>query len=226
MPKFWRTVYWIYLKDLKEEFRSTDHLLATLVFGTMLVFVFSFALELVEVSTDQVFPAALWVSVFFMAILALQRSFAKEREGGTLDALLVVSRERSVLFYAKFLASFTILLLLEVVVVPLLWILIEVTGPKVNLWLFLASVFLGSWGLAAVGTLLSGITAQLPGARLLFPILAFPILIPLLIGAVLCTQGALLGEVEPVLGWFYLLLIFDLLFTILPLVLFDYVVEG
>ena len=132
--------------------------------------------------TDQVFPAALWVSVFFMAILALQRSFAKEREGGTLDALLVVSRERSVLFYAKFLASFTILLLLEVVVVPLLWILIEVTGPKVNLWLFLASVFLGSWGLAAVGTLLSGITGASWGEA--FSHSGLPILIPLLIGAV------------------------------------------
>ena len=226
MPKFWRKVFLIYLKDLKDEFRTTDHLLSTLVFGTMLVFVFSFALQLVEIGTAQVFPAVLWVSIFFMAILALQRSFAKEQDNGALDALLLASGDRSILFYAKFLFSLTVLLLLEVVVVPLLWIFIDVAGAKANLWFFLGALFLGSWGLAAVGTLLNGITVQLPGARLLFPILLFPILIPLLLGAILCTQGALVGEIKAVSGWMYLLVIYDLLFTILPLLLFDYVLEG
>lgn len=226
MGRFWRKVFVIYWKDLREEFRSADHLLATLVFGTMLVFVISFALELVEIGSAQVFPAVLWVSVFFMAVLALQRSFAKEQEDGTLDALLLASGDRSVLFYAKFLSGLTMLLLLEAIVVPLLWIFIEVETAKVTFWFFLAALLLGSWGLAAAGTLLNGITAQLPGARLLFPILTFPILIPLLIGAILCTQRALAGEVAPVLGWLYLLMIFDLVFTVLPLVLFDYVLEG
>lgn len=224
--KFGRRILLIYRKDLQDELRSTDHLLSTLVFGTMLVFVFSFALELADVGTEQIFPAVLWVSIFFMSVLALQRSFAKEREYGALDALLLASGERSVLFYAKFLFSLTVLLLLELVVVPLLWIFLDVGGGSASLWFFLAAVLAGSWGLAAVGTLLNGITVQLPGARLLFPILAFPLLIPLLMGAILCTQGALSGQVQAVLGWFYLLLVFDLLFTVLPLLLFDYILEG
>ena len=66
----------------------------------------------------------------------------------------------------------------------------------------------------------------LAGARLLFPILAFPLLIPVLIGAILCTQGALAGDRQSVLGWLYLLMIFDLLFTVIPLLLFDYILEG
>ncbi|NMB02157.1 MAG: hypothetical protein GX971_11695 [Firmicutes bacterium] len=226
MPKFWSKVFLIFLKDLKDEFRTTDHLLATVVFGIMLVFIFSFALQIVDLGTEQVFPAVLWVSIFFMAILALQRSFANEKDSGALDALLLASGDRSILFYAKFLSSLAILLLLEAVVVPLLWIFIDVVSARANVWFFVAAVFLGSWGLAAVGTLLNGITAQLPNARLLFPILAFPLLTPLLIGSILCTQGALLGDIDAVLGWFYLLLIFDLLFTIFPLVLFDYVLEG
>ena len=73
MPSFWRKAWLIYRKDLTDEFRTTDHLLSTVVFGIMLVFVTSFALQLVDVSTNDVFPAVLWVSIFFMAVLALQR---------------------------------------------------------------------------------------------------------------------------------------------------------
>ncbi len=226
MPSFVRKAWLIYCKDLREEFRTTDHLLSTLVFGTMLVFVFSFALQLVEAAPEAIFPAVLWVSIVFVAILALQRSFAKEKDSGALDALLLAAGDRSILFYAKFLFSLTVLLLLEVIVVPLLWVFMGAAGTTVHMPLFVAAVFLGSWGLAAVGTLLNGITVQLPGARLLFPILAFPLFVPLLIGAVLCTQGALVGETRAVLGWLYLLAAFDLVFTIVPLLLFDYVLEG
>ena len=129
MPSFVRKAWLIYCKDLREEFRTTDHLLSTLVFGTMLVFVFSFALQLVEAAPEAIFPAVLWVSIVFMAILALQRSFAKERQR-RLDALLLAAGDRSILFYAKFLFSPTVLLLLEVIVVPLLWVFMGRPEPR------------------------------------------------------------------------------------------------
>ena len=213
MPKFWRKVFLIYLKDLKDEFRTTDHLLSTLVFGTMLVFVFSFALQLVEIGTAQVFPAVLWVSIFFMAILALQRSFAKEQDNGALDALLLASGDRSILFYAKFLFSLTVLLLLEVVVVPLLWIFIDVAGAKANLWFFLGAVFLGSWGFAVALCSTASLSSCLGRSALSHP--AFSHSDSPAPGAILCTQGPG-GEIKAVSGWMYLLVIHDLLFTILP----------
>ena len=82
MPNFWGKVYLVYLKDLKDEIRSFHHLVGTLVFGVMLVFISSYALQLVELDTDRVFPAVLWVSVYFAATLALQRAFSKEHEKG------------------------------------------------------------------------------------------------------------------------------------------------
>lgn len=226
MPSFWKKVYLIYQKDLREEIQTFNHLLGTLVFGVMLVFIFSYALELVELETDLIFPAVLWVTIYFSSALALQRGFAKEQEGGTLDALLLASGDRSILFFAKFFASLTVLLIFEAVVVPLFWIFMDINGANLSLGLFLVSLLLGNWGLAAVGTVLNGITIQLPGARLLFPLLLFPLLIPLLMGAILTSQGALLGQAGSVLGWIYLLVAFDLLFTVIPLLLFDYVLEG
>ncbi|MDI9421000.1 MAG: heme exporter protein CcmB [Bacillota bacterium] len=226
MPNFWGKVYLVYLKDLKDEIRSFHHLVGTLVFGVMLVFISSYALQLVELDTDRVFPAVLWVSVYFAATLALQRAFSKEHEKGSLDALLLASGDRGILFLAKFLCSLTVLLILEVVVIPLFWVFLGVSAPDLNMGFFFASLFLGSWGLAAIGTMLNGMTVQLPGARLLFPVLMFPLLIPLLMGAILCSQGAVSGEVQSTMGWVYVLLAFDFVFTITPLLLFDYVLEG
>ncbi|HHT89374.1 MAG TPA: hypothetical protein GXZ68_00205 [Firmicutes bacterium] len=226
MPNFWGKVYLVYLKDLKDEIRSFHHLVGTLVFGVMLVFISSYALQLVESDTDRVFPAVLWVSVYFAATLALQRAFSKEHEKGSLDALLLASGDRGILFLAKFLCSLTVLLILEVVVIPLFWVFLGVSAPDLNMGFFFASLFLGSWGLAAIGTMLNGMTVQLPGARLLFPVLMFPLLIPLLMGAILCSQGAVSGEVQSTMGWVYVLLAFDFVFTITPLLLFDYVLEG
>lgn len=226
VPNYWNKVFLIYQKDLKDEIRTFSHLLGTLVFGVMLVFIFSYALQLVHLETDSIFPAVLWVSVYFAATIALQRAFAKEHEDRTLDALLLASGDRGILFIAKFFCSLTILLIFEAVVVPLFWIFMGVTGYNLHMGLFLVSLSLGSWGLAAIGTMLNGMTVQLPGSRLLFPILMFPLLLPLFMGAILTTQGAILGEVQSVMGWIFLLLAFDLIFTISPLLLFDYVLEG
>lgn len=227
MPSYWRKVFLVYRKDLRDEFRTFDNLLATLIFGALLVFIFSFAFQLADLETEQAFPAVLWVSVFFSAMLAIQRSFAKEKDNGALDALLLATGDRGIIFVAKFLCNFTVLVVFELVVVPLLWVFIGVnTLGSFDIALFLASLLLGSWGLAAIGTMLNGITIQIPSARLLFPILMFPLLIPLLIGVILCSHAALIGCRGSVLGWLYLLLAFDLLFTLVPLVLFDYVLEG
>lgn len=226
MPSAWKKVFLIYQKDLKDEMRTFSHLIGTLIFGVMLVFIFSYALQLVDLESEKVFPAVLWVSIYFAATLALQRAFAKEHDDATLDALLMASGDRGLLFIAKFLYSLTILLIFEAIVVPLFWVFMGFHGQDSSLGFFVASLLLGSWGLAAIGTMLNGMTVQLPGSRLLFPILMFPLLIPLLMGAILCSQGALSGEVQPAMGWVYLLLAFDFVFTIVPLLLFDYVLEG
>lgn len=227
MVSYFNRVFLIYLKDMKDELRTFDNLLSTMIFGVMLVFIFSFAFQLTEIAVDQAFPGVLWVSIFFSSVLAIQRSFAKEKENDVMDALLLAAGDRGIVFLAKFLCNLTVLLLFELVVVPLLWIFTGVSAlGGVDVGLFAGSLFLGSWGLAAIGTMLNGITVQLPSARLLFPILLFPLLVPVLIGVIQCTNAALSASSASVYGWVYLLISFDLLFTVLPLVLFDFVLEG
>lgn len=220
-----RQVYYILQKDLKTEVKTLDNFLSSVVFGIMLVFIFTFAFQLSEVQINQAFAAVLWVSIFFCAIIGLQRSMYREMENGAMDALYLATGDQGTIFLAKMLGNLITLLVFEAVIVPVLWIFSGIYGVGMNWWLFLITLFLGTWGLAAIGTMLTGITVQLPTARLLFPILIFPLLIPLLIAVIQCTNSALLNS-SNAHSWLYLLLAYDVLFTVLPYVLFDYILEG
>ncbi|NLM69474.1 MAG: ABC transporter permease [Firmicutes bacterium] len=227
MTEYGRKIWLLYLKDLRTELSTQDNLLSTFVFGIMLVVIFSFAFQLADVPVDRALAAVLWISVFFTSTLSLQRSFAIEQKNDALSALLLAVGDRGAVFLAKMLSNLTSLLLLELILVPLAWVLINVqsAGPT-QFGLLIGVLFLGSWGLAAVGTLINGMTVQLANARLLFPILLFPLLIPILIGGVLCVSAALNYSTGSVKGWLYLLLCFDLIYTVVPFVLFDLILEG
>ena len=225
MNGYLRNIKVVYFRDLKQELRGLDEFLSMVVFGVMLVFITSFAFQLTDVDTSRILPAVLWVTIFFASELAVQRSFAREKERNAIDALLMALGDKNVLFYAKALANFTILLVFGVIILPVLWIFCDVSLRGVNLWLLVFSLVWGSWGLAAVGTMLTAMTVQLPNSRLL-PILMFPLLIPLFIAVVRCTDLAILGVTEGALGWVYFVSVYDLLFSLLPLILFEFVLEG
>lgn len=225
MNGYLRNIKVVYFRDLKQELRGLDEFLSMVVFGVMLVFITSFAFQLTDVDTSRILPAVLWVTIFFASELAVQHSFAREKERNAIDALLMALGDKSVLFYAKALANFTILLVFGVIILPVLWIFCDVSLRGVNLWLLVFSLVWGSWGLAAVGTMLTAMTVQLPNSRLL-PILMFPLLIPLFIAVVRCTDLAILGVTEGALGWVYFVSVYDLLFSLLPLILFEFVLEG
>lgn len=225
MAEHLHKIWLIYLKDLKDEICTLDNLLSTVIFGIMSVVVFSFAFQLTDLAVDQAFAAVLWVSIFFGSTLAVQRSFAREEANDAIGALLLAAGDRSSIFLAKLLTNISVLVLFEIVIVPFLWVLLDVRAAQgVNIFLFAAAILFGSWGLAAVGTLINSITVQLPNARQLFPILLFPLLVPILIGSVMCINAAL--NSESIHGWLYLLICFDLVYTVVPLFLFDYILEG
>lgn len=127
---------------------------------------------------------------------------------------------------AKMLANLTVLLLLEMIILPPAWILINARINPNRIGFLIAALFLGSWGLAAVGTVVNALAVQVPNTRLLFPILLFPLLLPILIGGVLCVSAALDSSADLIPGWLYLMLCFDLIYTVVPFVLFDWILEG
>lgn len=222
MAGYFRKVWAIARKDLLIELRSRDVLSSAVVFTLLVLLIFNFALDLAGETVRAVAPGVLWVTFIFAGMLTLGRTFARERERGALQGLLLAPLDRGALFLAKLLVNLILLGVVEVIALPAfvgLYNLSPRPGP------LLAVVALGTLGFAAVGTLFAAVAANTRAREALLPLLLFPVLVPVIIGAVKATGEALPGVAPAGPPWLNLLLAFDAIFLALAYALFEYVVE-
>jgi len=223
LKQYFRHILLLVGKDLRETLRRPASLLAALVFAILLLFVFSLQLQSIP-ALDQSWAAAFfWIILLFSSFFTMNQSFAKEQEHDCHLGLLLAIEERSILFLAKAGGNFLLLLALTAAIVPLSIVFWDLKGP-VNGILLLTVMFLGNLGLSCIATLFAGITWQAQDQPVLLPILALPMSIPLLLALVEVT-GAALGSGGAWLPWLYMVGLFDVMFLILPILLFDFILE-
>ena len=221
--RFLRQVLAIVQKDLTAELRTKENLSAMVVFALIVLVIFNFAFELQGVDITVVGSGVLWVAFTFSGILGLGRSFAAEKDKGSLEGVLLSPVDRGAVFLGKATSNFIFITLMEGVTLPLFAILNNIALP----WLpLLPYVMLGTLGFAAMGTLLSAVAASTKMREVMLPILLFPVSIPLLMAAVKLTIGALQArDFSEVALWFNLLILYDVLFLVIAFWVFEYVVE-
>ncbi|OGO09778.1 MAG: cytochrome C biogenesis protein [Chloroflexi bacterium RBG_13_66_10] len=218
-----RTIGAVVWKDLAAELRSRELLGAMLVFALLVILIFNFALELDIRTRGTITSGVLWVTFAFAGTLGLNRSMALEKDRGCLDGLLLAPVDRSAIFFGKALGNLAFMFLVEAIVIPVYSLLYNT-----NLFVpgLLAVVVLGSLGYVMVGTLLASMSVQARTRDLLLPILLFPVVLPVLIAAVRASSGFLQGlEMAEIWPWLNLLIVYDVIFTAVPLMVYDYVVE-
>lgn len=220
---FLRQVWAIIAKDLTAELRTKENLSAMLVFSLLVLVIFNFAFELKGVEMNALGPGVLWVAFTFSGILGLGRSFASERDKGSLDGILLAPVDRGAILFGKATANLIFILVMEAITLPLFVILFNV--PLV--WFpLLGYLLLGTLGFAVVGTLLSAIAASTRMREVMLPVLLFPVLVPLFISAVKITGAAFAGQdFSDYSNWFNLLIAFDVIFIVVAFLVFEYVVE-
>ena len=118
-----KETYLLLWKDLLLELRRRESLLTMFFFGTLLLFVFHFSFDLAPDKIVEMAPALLWLAFLFTGTLGLAQLFNAERENHCLDALLLSPLDRGALFLAKAAFNLILMLLVEIVVIPLFWIL-------------------------------------------------------------------------------------------------------
>jgi len=222
---FLRSMLAIIWKDLAVEWRSRELLSAMLVFALIVIFIFNFALELDPKSRSGVTSGVLWVTFTFAGTIGLNRSLAMEKDRGCLDGLLLAPVDRTAIYFGKMIANLIFMLAVAAIVLPVYAVLYN------NFNLFnpglLLVILLGSLGYVAVGTLLAAMTVQTRTRDILLPILLFPIVIPLVVASVKASSGFLQGwRWSDLSDWINLLVVYDLVFTALAFMVFDYVVED
>jgi len=215
-----RAVVW---KDLAAEWRSRELISAMLVFALLVIFIFNFALELDPRTRANVTSGVLWVTFVFAGTLGLNRSLAVEKDRGCLDGLLLAPVDRTAIYFGKVLANLIFMLAVAAIVLPLYSILYNVNLFHPGLLLV---IFLGAEGYVAVGTLLAAMAVQARPRDILLPILLFPVIVPVLVAAVKASSGFLGGiPIDEIMPWINLLLVYDVVFTALAFMVFEYVVE-
>ncbi len=220
---FFRQVGAIIAKDLAAELRTKENLSAMLVFSLLVLVIFKFAFDLKGVDMTALSPGVLWVAFTFSGILGLGRSFAAERDKGSLDGILLAPVDRGAILIGKATANLIFILIMEAITLPLFVVLFNVPLPWFPL---VAYLFMGTLGFAVVGTLLSAIAASTRMREVMLPVLLFPVLVPLFIAVVNVTKGAF--DAQPFSdysNWFNLLLAFDVIFIVVAIWVFEYVVE-
>jgi heme exporter protein B len=210
-------------KDLAAELRSRELLTSMLVFALLVILIFNFALELDARARATVTSGVLWVTFAFAGTLGLNRSMAVEKDRGCMDGLLLAPVDRSAIYFGKTVGNLIFMFIVEIIVLPVYSILYNT-----NLFIpgLIGVIILGSIGYVAVGTLLSTMAVQTRTRDVLLPILLFPVILPVMIAAVKASTGFLQGvEMAEIAPWLNLLIVYDIIFTAVAFMVFDYVVE-
>ena len=222
---FLSQIFLLLRKDLLLELRRRESLLTMFFFGTLLLFVFHFSFDLPPDRVAEMAPALLWLAFLFTGTLGLAQLFEAERGNHCLEALLLSPMDRGALFLAKTAFNLILMVLVEIVVIPLFWILFNLRSWDVIPNLFLVTL-LGTVGFCVLGTLLSAVTLKARARELLLPLVLFPLMIPVILGTIRCMETILrAGELGEALPWLRLLIGFDVIFLTVGVLIFDWVIE-
>jgi heme exporter protein A len=220
------TFLWLVVKDLVTEFRVRRAWPAMLLLGLVLVLLVEIQADLPIREKLQVVSGLLWLNIFFAGTLAVDRSFASEREEGCWRALLLYPLSPSVLFLAKMAVSFLALGLLECFLIPAFVVFSNAPLLDRPLPLLLIAC-LGNLGFASVGALVSGLTTTFSQRGSLLALLVLPLMTPVILGAAEATRLLVLGDLgERWCGWMQLLAAFAVLFTTLGTLVFPFALED
>lgn len=215
-------------KELRLELSAPQVVPAMAIFAVMTLVVFHFALQRRAVE-GELAAGVLCVTLLFASMLGISRLFVADREEGGLDGFLLAPVDRTALLVAKALALFGYLALLELVLVPAFAVLLLGPSPDAGAFARLVLVLaLADAGVAVVGTLVGAIAVQTRARDLLVPLLALPLLLPVVIALAKASTPLLLeAGPAPLAGrWLAVLALYDLVFGLLAYGLFDFLVED
>ena len=194
-PGFLKPVLAVLRKDLQSELRTRYALNALLMFiiSTISIVVFSLGGGTTRID---VLSGMLWVVIFFSSMSGLSRTFVTEEERGTSMTLQLLATP-GVILSGKLLFNICLVLGMNALAVGLYGLLLPDFVIK-NDGLFWLIIVLGSLGLASSATIIGAIIAKANTKGPLFPVLALPLLLPLLVVVIdmtrLAAEGGTMGE--------------------------------
>jgi heme exporter protein B len=165
-----------------------------------------------------------WVAVLFSALLTVQRSFAIEAADGARDGLRLSGLDPAGIFLGKAAAVAVELFALELLLGAGVVVLYN---AAIHGWLLvIATCLVATLGMAAAGTIYGGLAAGLRVRETLLPLLALPVLAPVLLAATEACQAALNGVPNDGTDWLRLLVVFAVIYLTFGVLAFGSLLED
>jgi heme exporter protein B len=222
-----RTILALLRKDLTLELRTRESVPAMLLFSVSAFVVFRFGLDRETLEGDLA-AGVLWVTLLLASVLGINRLFVSEREEGGFDAFLLAPVDRTAMLAAKALLLFAFLSAVELVAVPVYSVLLLGPSPFQALPGLPLVLALANAGIAVVGTLVGALAVQTRARDLIVPLMALPLLLPIVIGGAQATAPLFLQSgAEALPGrWLATLALYDVIFGLVAFGVFDFLLED
>jgi heme exporter protein B len=218
-------------KDLRLEWRSKDAINSMLFFALLVVVIFAFAFEPTAEESRRIAGGLIWTALLFATVVALNQTWARELRNNVLDAYRVSPAPANAMFLAKSLANFIFVGVLQALMTPLFVVFYSLRsiGP---VWQLLLIGALANWALVVNGTFFAAMSIRTRNREIMLPLILFPISIPALMAMVESTTQVLTGTAQVLTGaswprfWVQLLAVYDVVFTVVCLLLFETVLNA
>jgi heme exporter protein B len=215
-------------KELRLELRTPQVIPAMALFSVTTLVVFHFSLQRNAVE-GALAGGVLVVTLLFSAILGINRLFVADHEEGGFDGFLLAPVDRTAMLVAKALSLLAFLVILELIAVPAFALmLLDPTITARSAGQAALVLLLADAGIAVVGTLVGALAIQTRARDLIVPLLALPLLLPVVIGAakLLAPTFAAAGAEALPGRWLAILGLYDLVFGLLAYAVFDFLLED
>jgi len=211
-------------KDLRIEWRSKVVASQVLPFAVVVLVLFGLALDADRATLRSFTPGLFWVTVLFVAILAVQRSVAVEAASSTFEALRLAGVAGYKVFLGKAAAVAVQLIAIEVVMV--FGVIVLYRSSIDNPVLLVTAAVAATLAISTAGSLY-GVLAVGMGVRdTILPMLLLPILAPVLVAATRAFDDALATAGVNGWAWCAMLACLAMLYSLLGAVGYGVVLED
>ena len=211
----------LFKKDFHSELRTRYAINSLAMFIIVAISVILFAVGQEKIS-EGLAGGLFWVVIFFTAMSGLARAFVSEEERGTSLTLQLIAAPSTV-FSGKLVFNIILVFCMNTVIALLYAALFESFVIQ-NFSLFILAFVIGNIGLAVSSTIIAAIIAKAGAKGTLYPVLSFPILLPLILTSVQLTLFSLDGtSIEDAKFELAIVVSYDVIMLTVSYMLFDFI---
>lgn len=213
-------------KDLTLSMGGGQGLTQAMLLGLLLIFVFSLSRPAGQLIEPQAASAIFWLASSFGLVLVFNTLFSIEESNEARLGLLSSPVPPHSIWLGKGMAGFGLLLCSQLVFLPATVVFLG-QDLKGSISVFTIALLAADWGLVSLGALLGAISQGQAARESLLSVILFPLLLPILLGAITIMTSVFSGE--PAMdesSWLGIILASDTLFSGAGLILFPFVYSG